>query len=106
MKTLLFAATLTFAQTPAQTPANTLVIRSLKYSGFKGITPDEVASRFRERGVRVALEQPYDAGQVDSARTVLQELLTEKGRTSVEVTSAVRHLPPRSVEVTFQAVAK
>ncbi len=106
MKTLLLAATLVFAQAPAQTPAKTLVIRSLRYQGFKGIAPDEVASRFKDRGVRVAVEQAYDPAQVDSARTVLQELLTEKGSMAVEVTSAVRQVPPRSVEVTFQAVTK
>jgi hypothetical protein len=98
MKILLLAASLVFAQTPAQTP----VIRSLMYEGFKGIASDEIARRFKDRGIRVAVEEMYDPAQVDSARTVLQELLTEKGRKGVEV----RHLPPRSIEVIFQAVAK
>jgi outer membrane protein assembly factor BamA len=102
MKTLLLAASLVFAQTPAQTP----VIRSLMYEGFKGIASDEIARRFKDRGIRVAVEEMYDPAQVDSARTVLQELLTEKGRKGVEVKSAVKQVPPKSVEVIFQAVAK
>jgi outer membrane protein assembly factor BamA len=49
------------------------------------------------------VEQLYEPQQVDSARQALQELLEEKGRTGMDVKSAVRQVPPRSVEVTFRA---
>jgi len=102
MKTLLLATALAFAQNPVDAP----VIRSIKYEGFKGVSMDDVMSRLRDRGVRVAVEQMYDPAQVDTARTVLQELLTKKSRKGVEVTSMVKRIPPASVEVTFEAVKK
>ena len=100
MKILLLATALAFGQTAANAP----VIRSIKYEGFKGVSMDDVISRLRDRGVRVAVEQMYDPAQVDSARTVLQELLNEKGRKGIDVKSTVRRIPPASVEVTFEAV--
>jgi outer membrane protein assembly factor BamA len=102
MKILLLAAMLAFGQAQTNAP----VIRSIKYEGFKGVSMDDVISRLRDRGVRVAVEQMYDPAQVDTARTVLQELLTEKGRKGVEVKSSVRRIPPASVEVVFEAVKK
>ena len=100
MKILLLAVALVLAQAQVQGP----VIRSIKYEGFQGIETGEIVQRLRDRGVRVALEQVYEKAQVDNARTVLRELLTEKGRNGVEVKSSARHLPPKSVEVIFQVV--
>jgi outer membrane protein assembly factor BamA len=100
MKTFLLMIALVLAEAQAQSP----VIRSIQYLGFKEVKAEEIASRFKDRDVRVALEQTYDQAQVDKARTVLQEMLTEKGRNGVEVKSTARHLPPKSVEVIFQAV--
>ena len=100
MKSLIIGAALLFAQPEVQTP----VIRSVKFENFKGISTDQVLSRLKDRGVRVAVEQPYEPQQVDAARQVLKELLEEKGRQGSEVTSAVRQIPPRSVEVTFKLV--
>jgi outer membrane protein assembly factor BamA len=99
MKTLIVALML-FAQPEAQTT----VIRSIKYENFKGISQDDIMHRLKDRGVRVAVEQFYEPQQVESARQVLQELLEEKGRKDQEVKTAVRQVPPRSVEVTFRAV--
>jgi outer membrane protein assembly factor BamA len=100
MKSLIIGAALLFVQPEAQTT----VIRSIKYDNFKGVSTDEAEHRLKDRGVRVALEQPYEPQQVESARQVLQELLEEKGRRDVEVKTNVRQIPPRSVEVTFKAV--
>lgn len=102
MKIVILATALLFGQNQAQT----LVIRSVKYVNFKGIPAEDAANRLKSRGVRVAVEQMYEPEQVDSARAVLNELLEEKGRHGFEVKSAVRQVPPRSVEVTFTAVQK
>lgn len=88
----------------AQPEAQTTVIRSIKYENFKGISQDDIVHRLKDRGVRVAVEQFYEPQQLESARQVLQELLEEKGRKGQEVKTAVRQVPPRSVEVTFRAV--
>jgi outer membrane protein assembly factor BamA len=100
MKAFIIVAALLFAQPEVQTP----VIRSVKFENFKGISADQVMSRLKDRGVRVAVEQPYEEQQVNAARKVIEELLEEKGRQGLEVTSAVRQIPPRSVEVTFKGV--
>jgi outer membrane protein assembly factor BamA len=100
MKSLILGAALLFAQPEVQTT----VIRSVKFENFKGISMDDVTHRLKDRGVRVTVEQLYEPEQVTSARKVLQELLEEKGRRGMEVTSTVKQIPPRSVEVTFKAV--
>jgi hypothetical protein len=98
MKSLILGAALLFAQPEVQTT----VIRSVKSENFKGISMVDVTHRLKDRGVRVTVEQLYEPEQVTSARKVLQELLEEKGRRGMEVTSTVRQIPPRSVEVTFK----
>jgi hypothetical protein len=100
MKSLILGAVLMFSQSEAQTT----VIRSIKFENFKGIAQDDVMHRLKDRGVRVAVEQFYEPEQVESARRVLQEMLDERGR-HMGVKSQVRQIPPRSVEVTFRAVA-
>jgi len=100
MKSIIVGAVLLLAQPEAQLT----VIRSIKFDNFKGVSTDEATHRLKDRGVRVALEQPYEPQQVESARVVLQELLEEKGRRDVEVKTSVKQIPPRSVEVTFKAV--
>ena len=100
MKTLILGVALLFAQPEVQTT----VIRSIKFEHFKGVTANEMMNRLKDRGVRLAVEQIYEPEQAASARHVLLELLEEKGRRGMEVTSTVRQIPPRSVEVTFKAV--
>ena len=100
MKTLIAGAMLLFAQPEAQTT----VIRSIKYENFKGISQDDIVHRLKDRGVCVGVEQFYEPQQLEAARVVLKELLEEKGRKGQEVKTAVRQIPPRSVEVTFRAV--
>lgn len=100
MKILMLAAALLIAQPDTQTS----VIRSLKFENFKGISMEQVTERLKDRGIRVTVEQIYDPAQIDSAKQALKELLEEKGRSNMEVTSSVRQIPPRSVEVTFKAV--
>lgn len=99
MKTLLAAVALLFAQAEAQDQ----VIRSIKYENFKGISPEDVASRLKDRGIRIAIEQMYEPQQLESAREALTELLEEKGQKGMMVKASARHVPPRSIEVTFKA---
>lgn len=100
MKTLIIGAALLFPQPEVQTA----LIRSVKFENFKGVSTDEAMHRLKDRGVRVNVEQFYEPQQVESARKLLQELLEEKGRRGMDVTSSVRRIPPASVEVTFKAV--
>jgi outer membrane protein assembly factor BamA len=99
MKSLIIGAALLFAQAEVQTT----LIRSIKFENFKGVSPDEVLHRFKDRGIRVQVEQFYEPQQVESARKVLAEMLEEKGRRGFAVTSTVKRTPPASVEVTFKA---
>ena len=99
MKTLILTAALLF-----QPDAPVSVIRSVKFENFKGISMQEVQSRFKDRGVRVVVEQFYEPQQMETGRQVLRDLLAEKGRKGVEVKAEVRKLPPRSVEIIFRAV--
>jgi outer membrane protein assembly factor BamA len=99
MKSLIIGAALLFAQPEVQTT----VIRSIKFENFKGISTDDLVHRLKDRGIRVSVEQLYEPQQVESARQALQELMEERGRRGMEVKSAVRQIPPRSVEVTFRA---
>ncbi len=100
MKSLLILVALLFAQPEVKIPR----IRSIKYENFKGVSVDQATHRLKDRGVRIALEQPYETEQLAAARKVLQELLEEKGRTGLEVQSTVREIPPSSIELTFKAV--
>lgn len=100
MKSLILFAALLFAQPEVQTS----IIRSVKFENFKGVSMNDVTNRLKDRGVRVTVDQLYDPAQVASARQVLQEFLEEKGRRGMEVTSTVREIPPRAVELTFKAV--
>jgi hypothetical protein len=99
MKSLIAGALLLFAQSEVQNA----VIRSLKYENFK-VSPDDLAHRLKDRGIRVAVEQFYEPQQVEAARQAFQELLEEKGRHNPEVKAEVRQIPPHSVEVIFKAV--
>ena len=100
MKTLILGAALLFAQPEVQTA----VIRSVKFENFKGVSANEMMNRLKDRGVHFAVEQVYEPGQAAAACHVLLELLEEKGRRGMEVTSTVRQIPPRSVEVVFKAL--
>ena len=100
MKSLILGAALLFAQAEVQTQ----IIRSIKFENFKGVSSEEVIHRLKDRGIRVSVEQFYEPQQVESARKALAELLEEKGRHGMEVTSSIKHVPPASIELTFKAV--
>ena len=99
MKILVVGAMLLFAQSEVQNA----LIRSIKFENFKGVSSDDAMHRFKDRGVRVNVEQFYEPQQVEAARKLLEELLEEKGRRGIEVTTTVKRVPPASVEVTFRA---
>jgi hypothetical protein len=65
------------------------------------LTDTEVRNRFRQRAVRLAVERLYSAADVEQARTVLAELLTEHKVSYKEVRAETAPIPPIAVEVAF-----
>jgi hypothetical protein len=97
---LLLGAAILVAQ---QVPPNDKppVIRAISYHNTNPLTAEDIRDRFREREVRLAVEKPYSADDVEQARTVLAEMLTERKVPFKEVRAETAPSPPRSVEVTF-----
>ena len=94
------------AQSDAQAPATPPVVRSITFPGFQGIPIKEILQRLKDSGVRLNVERPYSADDVEAARKVLEEMLEEKGRSGAKVKSEVTPMPPHAVKVVFTAVLR
>jgi len=80
------------------------IIRSVNYVGFKKVTMAQIQQRLREREVKCAVEQRYDARDIEEARVALTEFLAEKGVRNFHVTADMENIPPRSAEITFRCI--
>src|ERR1017187_3742960 len=54
------------------------VVRSISYRGFP-VSQNQIARRFTEREVPLAVERPYEAAEVERAREILVQLLRDRG---------------------------
>lgn len=81
------------------------VVRSLAYRGFP-VSLDQIARRFTEREVPLAVERHYEAAEVERAREVLVQLLSDTGHRDLDVKAAIENIPPTSIAVTFTAAKK
>jgi hypothetical protein len=81
------------------------VVRSLAYRGFP-VSLDQIARRFTEREVPLAVERHYEAAEVERAREVLVQLLIDTGHRDLDVKVAIENIPPTSIAVTFTAAKK
>ena len=87
-------------------PAQRQVVRSLQFMNFEPIPVSEILQRLKEKDVKLSTERAYDPQEVDAAKTVLESLLVERGKSGFRVNVTTRTVPPRSLEITFTAVAK
>jgi len=77
------------------------LVRSIRFENARKVSREEILDRFREREVGIAVEQRCHRRDVDEARSVLAELLAERGVAHPRVKVAVRRHRARSVDVTF-----
>ena len=79
------------------------IVRSLRFENMQGVKVQDILQRFQEREIELGVEKAYDAKVAEQAKTVLTELLAEKGVANPRVQVSTREIPPRSVEITFLA---
>jgi hypothetical protein len=86
------------------------VVRSVRFQKIpRGLTLEDIRAFFAAREVALAVEQPYEARDVERARLALQDLLAAKGEPAA-VKAAVHttgHGASRgSVEILFTSARK
>src|ERR1035441_5212007 len=81
------------------------VVRSISYRGFP-VSQEQIARRFTEREVPLAVERPYEAAEVERAREVLVQLLSDRGHGDLDVKVEAENIPPSSIGITFTAAKK
>jgi hypothetical protein len=81
------------------------VVRSISYRGFP-VSQNQIARRFTEREVPLAVERPYEAAEVERAREVLVQLLRDRGHGDLDVKVEAEGIPPSSIGITFTAAKK
>jgi outer membrane protein assembly factor BamA len=102
----LAAIALLFAQADPQAgDARPPVIRAIDFKHFQPVKVEEILQRLKAKGVRLTVEHPLDSQEVVVAQEVLEGLLAENGRPGARVNAEVAPMPPRSVKITFTAVA-
>jgi len=77
------------------------LVHSIRFENARKVSQEEILDRFREREVGIAVEQRCHRRDVDEAKSVLAELLAERGVAHPRVKVAVRRHRARSVDVTF-----
>src|ERR1035441_524911 len=77
----------------------------ISYRGFP-VSQEQIARRFTEREVPLAVERPYEAAEVERAREVLVQLLGERGHRDLDVKVETENIPPSSMGITFTAAKK
>ena len=81
------------------------VVRSISYRGFP-VSQNQIARRFTEREVPLAVERPYEAAEVERAREILVQLLSDRGHGDLDVKVEAENIPPSSIGITFTAAKK
>jgi outer membrane protein assembly factor BamA len=76
------------------------VVRSVEFKNFRGISAGEIISRLNDRDIQL-VERPYSAQNLQTAQSVVEELLAEKGQSGIQVKQTVTKIPPNSIRVTF-----
>jgi hypothetical protein len=56
--------------------------------------------------VPLAVERPYEAAEVERAREVLVQLLSDRGHRNLDVKVETESIPPGSMGITFTAAKK
>jgi hypothetical protein len=91
------------AEALEQAQSKAPIVRSLRFEKMPGVKVQEILQRFQEREIELAVEKPFDTTLAERAKSVLTELLAEKGMANPQVQVITREIPPRSIEVVFRA---
>jgi hypothetical protein len=84
-----------------QAQAHARTVRSIRFAGLHQVSVDEILQRFQDREVGLAVEEHCRPQEVLAARTVLAELLAEKGVAHPKVNVAMRHHSANRMDITF-----
>jgi hypothetical protein len=76
-------------------------LRSLRFEYTRPVKVEEILQRFEEREVALSVEQPYESKAAEEAKSVLTELLIERGVRNPRVEVKTRNVAPRKIDVTF-----
>lgn len=79
------------------------IVRSLTFRNTGPVTARQILDRFKEREIGIATDEPYRDEDLEQARKVVAELLTEKGVPSPVVRAEVRPLSGNRVKIEFVA---
>jgi outer membrane protein assembly factor BamD (BamD/ComL family) len=85
-------------------PHDATTVRAIEFHGAWPISMEEIRQRFVDREIELAVEAPYSARDAERARTILVQLLREKGESSSQVRMETETLPPRAIRVVFTVV--
>ena len=78
-------------------------VKIVNYEGSKQIDRTKIEEQLRERGIELRLDSFVDDGVIRRIKTVLREMMAEKGFTNAEVEHKVAPVAggPKLVNVTF-----
>jgi hypothetical protein len=79
-----------------------VLVRSIQFSDFQGVTTQEILDRLNEREVRLAVEKPYRPEDALAARDYIAQLLAENGHPDVRIEIATKIVARNRVEVRFR----
>jgi Flp pilus assembly protein TadD len=77
------------------------VVQSLEFRDVDAVPADDIRAELDAREVRLSVGQPCRAKDVEQAKTVLGEILAEKGITHVRIEAQTRTRSPNAVAVIF-----
>jgi outer membrane protein insertion porin family len=78
-------------------------IRLVRYDGAGDLEQNKIDEELRDKGAAIKLDTFIDQGLIRRARTILRDLLAQKGFAAAEVTSALEPIPggPKLVQLVF-----
>ena len=77
------------------------IIRAIDYEGNSSLTQSSILERFRDEGVGLSVEIPYDETRMQRAKAVLLDLLAGQGRQNATVEIETYEIPPNAIGVAF-----
>jgi predicted Zn-dependent protease len=77
------------------------VVKAMEFRDVRTVPVEEIRAAMEEREVRLSVGKPYRSRDIEQAKTVLEEILAEKGMANVRVQAQTRAVPPDAVDVIF-----
>jgi Surface antigen variable number repeat/Tetratricopeptide repeat len=77
------------------------VVKAVEFRDVQPVPVEEIRAAMDAREVRLSVGQPCRSKDIEQAKTVLEEILAEKGVANVRVATQTRAIPPHSVDVIF-----